>query len=219
MNRLDEFLQNGGPIGATLFIEQGLGLERVGDVEQEVAFALEIDAALFELAIEPLPTVQTDANAEGKPTLDSDVTESEAFVLKVVIIMHAAGRFFAGLDQAAIILAETIGGTRFDAGQQSDAARTLWGTLSEFESGGFLVDVGAVQITKWDALFLSKSFGLFAKRFGHMLGMIGKIFEENSLLPKVALHTQRMIEQSRLACKAQAIESGENKENKRPKAR
>ena len=85
MNRLDELLQESGPVGARLLVEQGLRLERISNAEEQVALALEIDAVLFELPIQPLAAVEADANAEGKPGLDSDVTESESFVLEVVV--------------------------------------------------------------------------------------------------------------------------------------
>jgi hypothetical protein len=110
MNRLDELLQESGPVGARLLVEQGLSLERISNAEEQVALALEIDAVLFELPIQPLAAVEADANAEGKPGLDSDVTESESFVLEVVVKMDAAGGFFAGFDEAALILAETVEG-------------------------------------------------------------------------------------------------------------
>ena len=52
-----------------------------------------------------------------------------------------------------------------------------------------------------------------------MLGMLGKIFEKNLSLPEIVLHAAGTIKQSRFAGEAQTIDTGENKEDQRPKAR
>jgi hypothetical protein len=52
-----------------------------------------------------------------------------------------------------------------------------------------------------------------------MLGMVRKVLEEDVLLPQIALHAPPMIEQAGFAGQAQAIESGQDKQHKRPKAR
>ena len=90
--------------------------------EEQIAFALKGNAALFELTIQPLSAVQSDADGEREPALDAHVAKAETFMLKVVVIMHATARLLAWLDQATLVLAETIDGTGFQTGQQGDPA-------------------------------------------------------------------------------------------------
>lgn len=62
-------------------------------------------------------------------------------------------------------------------------------------------------------------FGLAAEDLGQFPGMSRKILEQQALLIAVALDAPCMIEQAGIAAKTQTIETGENKQDQRLKAR
>ena len=187
LQRPHQFAQGGRPIEAPLLVEQALRQRRIVDRHQQVAAALEVDAALFELAVQPLPAVEADADAEGEPALQPHVTEAELRVPEVVVVVQALGPLLAQLDQAVGVLAQAIGQARLDAAQQGQASRAALVLLGESEGDGFLVGVRAVEVQQRDTFRLGQPFGLAAKGLREVQGMVGVLLKEDALLVEVTL--------------------------------
>jgi hypothetical protein len=133
--------------------------------------------------------------------------------------MQAAGPFLAGLDQAAAIETQPIGGARLDAAENGNPAGASGLTLRQLPRSGFLIDGWAIQGQQGHVLLLRQGLGGLTQVVGQLLGMVGKVLEEDVLLPQIALHTPAMIEPARFAGQAQAVEAGEDEENEGAKAR
>jgi len=91
--------------------------------------------------------------------------------------------------------------------------------LCQVQGRRFLIDGGAVERQQGNALGVRQGFRALPEQAGQMLGMVRKVLEEDVLLPQIALHAPPMVEQAGFAGQAQAIESGQDKQHKRPKAR
>jgi len=91
--------------------------------------------------------------------------------------------------------------------------------LGQLQRGSFLIDGGAVQGEQGNVLLVGQGLGLLTKGLAELLGMVGEVFEEDLLLPEIALHAAAVLEQSGFAGKAQAVETGEDEENERAEAR
>lgn len=212
LNWLDEVAQDFDVVGTSLGVEELLGEGNVRDGEQQIALVLERDASLAELLIQPLSAVHADANRVGEIALDAGVAQAEFGVLKVVVIMQALAHFLDRIDPAFAILAESIGEARFDAGEQSD---TSGGSgegrgAGQFECGGFLVNLGTIEMFQRDALFLGELFGLSAQRVRELLAVLGKIDVTDLLTVEVGSDAAFVAEQAGVAAKAQSIESRED---------
>jgi hypothetical protein len=88
-----------------LFVEQLLRQQGIVDGGNEIAVALKGEAAFFQLACQPEPAVEANADGEGKPSLDANVAQSEAFMEEVVIEMAAARGFLAWIEEALVVFA------------------------------------------------------------------------------------------------------------------
>lgn len=74
-----EFAGDGGGLSA-LFIEQRLGADRITDPHKAVVALRVAEARLGHLVGRPLPAVQADIHAEGKPGLHPHMAQPELLV-------------------------------------------------------------------------------------------------------------------------------------------
>ncbi len=76
-----------GETGIELFIKQVLRLLIISDMDKLVAMGLKIYSLTFQLAAQPLATVQADLDMIGEPGLQTYVHESDFAVIKIKIQM------------------------------------------------------------------------------------------------------------------------------------
>jgi len=162
MNGLHEFLEQVRPIGAGLFVEQSLRELGIVDGGDEVALLLKGDAALLEFAGEPKSAVESDADGEREPALNTDIAQAEALVKKVVIQVRATNGFLAWLEESLAVFAQPKRQAGFLTGDERDASTGALVLTREFERDGFFVDGRTIQMDDGHAFTIGLSVGLLA---------------------------------------------------------
>jgi hypothetical protein len=140
------------------------------------------------------------ANGEGKVRLHADVTQAQFGVLEVVIVVFALALGFDGIDSAFLVLAEPVGKTGFDSGDQSDSSCGCGTGMGrgQFESGCFLVDFGTVEMPHGNALVFGELVGCSTETPSEFLAMVGEIDITNLLGVEVGIAAALVAQEGRL---------------------
>jgi hypothetical protein len=157
------------------------------------------------------------ANGEGKVRLHADVTQAQFGVLEVVIVVFALALGFDGIDSAFLVLAEPVGKTGFDSGDQSDSSCGCGTGMGrgQFESGCFLVDFGTVEMPHGNALVFGELVGCSTETPSEFLAMVGEIDITNLLGVEVGIAAALVAQEGRFAAEAEAVEPGEDEVDQR----
>src|ERR1700722_325923 len=120
MDRPHQIVQQSGPVGPALFIEQFLGERWLVDSQQQIVAFAKGSATMSELSIEPFSTVEADTHGEGEPTLHADIAEPQIGVEEIVVVVQTLAAFFERLDPTVGEPAQAIGVAQFDRSQKGD---------------------------------------------------------------------------------------------------
>ena len=150
MDRLHQIVQQSGPVGPALFIEQFLGERWLVDSQQQIVAFAKGNAQMSELTVEPFSTVEADtALVKVEPTLHADIAEFQIDDAgsSGSKVQTFAAFFERQFDPTVGKLAQAIGIAQFglkSGGRDPPAGALLF--LSELQSHGFLVDGRAIQV-------------------------------------------------------------------------
>jgi hypothetical protein len=136
-----------------------------------------------------------------------------------MIVVFALALGFDGIDSAFRVLAESVGETGFDSGDQGDSAcgRGTGMGRGQFESGCLLVDFRAVEMPHGNALVFGELVGCSTETLSEFLAMVGEIDVTDLLGVEIRIDTAMVAQEGRFAAEAEAVEPGEDEVDQRGK--
>jgi hypothetical protein len=84
--------------------------------------------------------------------------------------------------------------------------------------GCFLVAVGTIEVANGSSVRLGDGLGAANQRLRQLIGVVGKLLDQQFALLKIAVDPARIAEQPTAPAKTESIKTGKHREDKRRKA-
>src|SRR5258708_26636067 len=112
----------------------------------------ELHPTLTELLVQPLAAIEANADGKGKIGLQANITEAQFRVLKVVVVVAAAGVFLDWIAAPLGVLAASVRVARLDAGEQGYLTQGMGARLGcgQDAGGRLFVGLGAAEEVRRD---------------------------------------------------------------------
>jgi hypothetical protein len=146
-----------------------------------------------------------------KPSLQTQVHQSKAWVLHVEVQVQALAQFQVRLQlRGSVIASHFVGPARFYTAKDRYQALFNVIALSDFSRQLFLGQGAAAQVGEWTLEGLSQSLGTLAHLVGQSRGKLLEVFVQHLGLAQILLKNLGAIQVTQRTLKAQAVEGVQN---------
>ena len=211
MGLIEQPPQHARPVGAQLFVQQGLCARGFLHPDETVVALAVGQAGGVHLAGQPVATVETEIHGEGKPRLYAHMTQAQFLVQEVVVEVKAFAGFEHHVNMLGLAVAtHGVGEAVFQRTEDGDQAGGDAVRAGDLPGEGFLADLAAGQIAEGASGLFGTGVGRGFDAGGQTFGKSLEVFDEDAAGVEIGFHDGWLEEMAQRAAQSQSVKAGQN---------